>query len=318
MKTVWLIGAGNMALQYSKILKDLDVNLIVIGRGEKSAKIFFDETGIYPKIGGLKTFLKSNPSIPDKAIVAVSVEQLYECVNLLIKYGIKDILSEKPGGVNVEQITDLANIAKKRNVKILLGYNRRFYASVKKAKKIIENDGGLRSFNFEFTEWGHVIEKLEKDPLVKSNWFLANSSHVIDLAFYIGGFPAKISSFSGGQGDLDWHNRASIFSGAGITHKGIFFSYKADWNAPGRWQLEFLTSKHKLYFSPIEKLRIQNAGELEINEVTNIDYSLDEKYKPGLFLQVVEYLEDREENFINIVEMSKMMDIYENILNGSF
>ena len=42
-------------------------------------------------------------------------------------------------------------------------------------KEIIAEDNGVTSFNFEFTEWSHEIEKLEKAPGVKENWFLANS-----------------------------------------------------------------------------------------------------------------------------------------------
>ncbi|WP_197740081.1 hypothetical protein [Vibrio taketomensis] len=35
------------------------------------------------------------------------------------------------------------------------------------AKNIIKQDGGVQSFNFELTEWGHVIANLEKGEGVK-------------------------------------------------------------------------------------------------------------------------------------------------------
>lgn len=50
-------------------------------------------------------------------------------------------------------------------------------------KKIIAEDGGITSFNFEFTEWAHVIEKLDYPREVFENWFFVNSTHVVDLAF---------------------------------------------------------------------------------------------------------------------------------------
>ena len=45
----------------------------------------------------------------------------------------------------------------------MVGFNRRFYSSVLKAKDIIHEDGGVKSFFFEFTEWSHVIAGL-KNP----------------------------------------------------------------------------------------------------------------------------------------------------------
>ena len=40
------------------------------------------------------------------------------------------------------------------------------------------------------------IEKLNKVPGIKENWFLGNSTHVVDLAFYLGGKPKQISTIS--------------------------------------------------------------------------------------------------------------------------
>ena len=95
-------------------------------------------------------------------------------------------------------------------------YQIRFYSSVLKAREIIELDGGVESFNFEFTEWSHQIIEDVKNTQVLKNWFLANSSHVIDLAFYLGGKPQKIQSYAAGGND--WHPAVTIFAGAGITH----------------------------------------------------------------------------------------------------
>ena len=50
------------------------------------------------------------------------------------------------------------------------------------------------------------------------------------------------------------------FSGSGITSKGIMFSYLSDWQAPGRWGLEFNTKKHKFILRPIEDLKIVKSG----------------------------------------------------------
>ena len=58
--------------------------------------------------------------------------------------------------------------------------------------------------------------------IVKDKWLLANSSHVIDTAFYISGFPSEIYKPSL-EGDINWHKSGAGFSGAGITKKVFVF-----------------------------------------------------------------------------------------------
>jgi hypothetical protein len=47
-----LIGAGEMAEAYAKVVNVKTLNYNVVGRGERSAKAFSDELGINPFIGG--------------------------------------------------------------------------------------------------------------------------------------------------------------------------------------------------------------------------------------------------------------------------
>ena len=114
---------------------------------------------------------------------------------------------------------------------------------------IIKLDAGVTSFNFEFTEWANTIEPLVKAEGIKEKWFLGNSTHVVDLAFYLGGKPKKISTFT--SGSLVWHPSSSVFAGAGITDKDILFSYSANWESAGRWTVEVLTKDNKLIFEPM-------------------------------------------------------------------
>jgi predicted dehydrogenase len=293
---IWLIGAGSMAMDYAKVLKTLDVKTIVIGRGEGSAKKFSKNCGFKIITGGLNTWLKTKPTIPDAVIVAVNVEHLATIATELIEYGIKNILLEKPGGITTEEIKKLNKKANQSNAEVYIAYNRRFYASTLHAKKMIETDGGVTSFNFEFTEWAHVIETLDQPNVVLNNWFLANSSHVIDLAFFLGGKPKEISTFT--SGSLKWHPKAAVFAGAGISENSALFSYHANWGAPGRWGVEILTNKNRYYFRPMEELHIQKLGSVKI-EKFKINDLLDQKFKPGLYLQTKAFLKDNKENPIN-------------------
>ena len=171
----------------------------------------------------------------------------------------------------------------------------------------------MTSFNFEFTEWVHEIEKLKKAPVVKENWFLSNSTHVVDMAFYLGGNPKEISCYT--EGSLEWHPSASIFSGAGISETGALFSYQANWESAGRWCVEVLTKKNKLIFRPLEKLQVQKKGSVNIDFVKDINYSLDQKYKPGIFLQVKAFLKTKKFGLLDIYEHAINFENYERI-NG--
>jgi len=307
MKNIWLIGTGYMGIEYAKVLVDLKYPFLVVGRGKKNADNFEKSVGHKVITGGIEEFLKEKPQKPDAAIVAVGIESLTETTILLMNYGVKMILLEKPGIGNPSEITTLVNVAEKTETTILLAYNRRFYSSVLKAEEIIHNDGGVHSFCFEFTEWSHTIAQLQKTQVEHNFWFLGNSTHVIDTAFFLGGQPKKL--FALHKGGLEWHPASSVYVGAGESENGALFSYHADWEAPGRWVIEILTRKNRLLFKPMESLQIQPLGSVAIHPV-EIDDKLDKNYKPGLFLQVNSFLNNDFVRFCSLKEQSIMIDKY--------
>jgi predicted dehydrogenase len=309
---IWLIGASQMAVDYAAVLKSLNADFLVIGRSAGSAANFEEKTSVKPLIGGLDSFLVTNPQQPYAVIIAVGIEELKSVTSSVILYGAKHILIEKPGGLNLNEIKEIDRLAKTYLAKVFIGYNRRFFSSVIKSKEIIEEDGGVLSFNFEFTEWGHVIDGLSVKSSVKSAWFLSNSSHVIDLAFYLGGQPTKLTSYTAGE--CDWH-KPTIFSGAGVTEKGALFSYIANWQSPGRWGVEVVTAKHRLIFRPMEMLQIQIIGSVQ-TEFVEIDDDLDKKYKPGLYLQTTDFLEGTETNLCTISEQLNAVRNHYSIICG--
>ena len=306
---VLLVGTGNMGKEYCKVLKAQKVSHVAVGRSEEKAQQFQKDMGVVVISGGVTGAMKALENIPTMAIVAVSVDQLKDVSIELIQAGVKRILVEKPAGMCREDISELNALANEKNVSIFVAYNRRYYASTDKALEIIEQDGGVTSFSFEFTEWGHVIEKTTHSPKVKDIWFLANSTHIADLAFYLGGYPREMATYVGGE--LDWHQRAAIYAGAGISEKGALFSYQANWAAPGRWAVEILTNKHRLYFKPIEQLAIQNIGSVAVESV-ELDDSLDKEFKPGLYKEVKAFISDCDDGKrITLQEHLEHIEVYE-------
>lgn len=276
-----------MAIEYAKVLKAQQRDFIVVGRGAASAAAFTGKTGVPVLTGGLDQLVATGRlGGAQTAIVSVGVEALFETSMALLKLGVKRLLIEKPGVLRREQVAPLRDAARQAGAQVWIAYNRRFLSSVRKAREIIEADGGLTSFTFDFTEWGHEIGPLKKAPGVKEMWLLGNSSHVLDLAFFLGGSPAQLHATRAGA--LDWHPAAAVFVGSGLTASGTPFSYHADWDAPGRWGLEFCTRQHKLIFRPMEKLQVMNKGSVQIQDVAADadDARLDAEFKPGLYRQV--------------------------------
>lgn len=305
---IWLVGAGGMSVDYTSVLKAQEEEFIVIGRGQLSALTFEEKTGHPVILDGLEIFLNTCPKIPDAVIVSVGVEQLYETTLMLLKFGVKRLLVEKPGGLCTSEISDLELNAKNKNAQIFIAYNRRFYSSVITAQDMIARDGGVTSFNFELTEWGHVIEKLEKPKLALEKWFLGNSSHVADMAFFLGNKPQEISCFT--SGSLSWHPSSSVFAGAGVSVNGALFNYAANWESAGRWSVEVLTNKNRYVFRPMESLQVQKRGTIPLVEV-EVDDKFDKDFKPGLYLQVKAFIEGDTSRLCSIEDQLSIFSTYE-------
>jgi predicted dehydrogenase len=308
---VLLIGAGLLSLDYAKVLQDQQILFKVVGRGIENVEKYRE---CFPNVdcfhGGIENYLLSHPT-PTHAIVVVGVSELYHVTSLLLSLGVQNILLEKPGSLYQDHINHLFQLQTETNAFVVVGYNRRFYQSVENAKNIIQEDGGLISCFFEFTDWTHVTESEGYNKETLAKWVLAHSTHVIDLAFYLCGTPKVWHSIVSGD-HVKWHPSGSMFVGCGVTEKGIHFAYHSNWNSPGRWSMEFLTERHRLYFRPMEKLQLQTKRTVKVEEYI-ADYSIDETYKPGLFNQVKAFFAKDTANLCSLEEHCNHFPFYEKI-----
>ncbi|OGZ03499.1 MAG: hypothetical protein A2430_01980, partial [Candidatus Liptonbacteria bacterium RIFOXYC1_FULL_36_8] len=301
-------GAGPMATAYAKVLINLKKPFLVVGRGKSSARLFTKTTNHPVILGGLDKWLKNNQP-PKNSIIAVNIESLGYSARLLLKHDTKRILIEKPGGLNFNDIKKTAALAKEKNATVFLGYNRRFLSSVLYAKQLVKDDGGLLSIFFDFTEQSSKVASSFHPPAVKHFWLLANSSHVIDLAFFLAGKPKFFRSFSLGR--LLWHKPAA-WSGSGLTKKNVIFSCRADWRSPSRWRLELYTKKRRLILEPLEEIKEQLPDSFAVNPLT-INNSLDLNFKPGLYLEVKEFLRSRPRSLLSISDYLLSLPFYKNL-----
>lgn len=282
---VTIFGLGPIGVEYSEIFRRLGYGVSAIGRSAEGCRRFEAVTGIRA-IMGCEVSLMDWPE-KSLAVVAVGEAQLGNVAKDLIKAGFARILVEKPGAAGYNELEEVAKLAEEYGADVRIAYNRRFYDSVIIGQRMIAEDGGVRSMHFDFTEWSHKIEPLQKEEGVKERWFFHNSSHVIDLAFYLAGWPVEINAVA--VEPISWHPY-SRFVGSGRTTTNAVFSYNADWKGPGRWQIELTTSKNRIIYRPLEELHVQPIGGVAIHKI-ELDQSEPETSKPGFYRQVVAFLE---------------------------
>lgn len=280
-----VVGAGEMGRAHVKAVSALLPGRVAAWAPSERNRRLVEEAGAVFFAGGS---LEDSVAVfsPSHAIVAAPVEDLSLLVQRLLDAGVREVLVEKPAVLDVRSGRRLQEHAVEKGARVVVGYNRRFYASVRTALAMLAQAGeSVTSIWFEFTEWAHVIAGLtNQSPLTKERWLLANSMHVIDTALLPAGLPAKNEAIFVHGGSLDWHPTAAVFAGAGRAGNGTPFACCANWDAPGRWGVEWLTPSTRYIFRPMEKLQVMRRGSVAVEEVHLLD-DFDQLFKPGVFLQ---------------------------------
>lgn len=298
-----------MAVEYTAVLDALGREFEVIGRSAISGNAFTDRTGRAVSIGGLDKALSEGPA-PSHAIVATGVEALLPATLALLKAGTTNVLVEKPVGLSSREVDIVGEFAKQCAARVVVAYNRRCFAAVDRARQLIAEDGGLKSITFDFTEMADRVGRMDRLQVVKERWLLANSTHVIDLAFHLAGRPMEWCAYQAGR--LDWHPAGSVFAGSGITERNVLFNYTANWQGPGRWGLELVTAKRRLVLRPMEMLQASTAALAPIEPVS-CDDRFEKALKPGLYRQTQAFLERDDGNLCLIAEHMDLVPVYERI-----
>lgn len=313
MNSIWVIGAGQISREHAKVLTALALDFTVIGRGEQSASSFTNETGVAVKLGGLKKALEAY-SAPQFAILAIPISELAQATLLLLNKGIKNILIEKPGATSISVLKKIQETAAQKDASVYIAYNRRFYTSTREVSHRIKADGGVKSVFFEFNEPEKIFYSNSYPKEILQKWFLANSTHVVDLVFHLCGRPQEWRNWY--EGGFDTHPSAMRFAGAGILESGALFSYLSDWQAPGRWGIEIMTTNSRLILRPMERLQIMTKNSFEIKQI-DIDNTLDVNFKPGFFLQMEAFVTGANKYLCSIDEHTKNLIFYSKIANYS-
>ena len=308
-----IIGAGLIAREYVKVVLALGHSATVVGRGQKKideVKTQFPD--VQTVAGGLENWL-SEGHVSTHAIIATPIVHLAAATKALLNSGCKSILVEKPLTYSVKEAEEIVELARSKFAEVFIAFNRRSYVSVREAARLIEQDGGVSSFHFDFTEATFRISPANYDRSTNKYWGIANSSHVIDTAFFLGGQPAWLETRQYGNA-TDWHPAGSIFTGLGETTERIPFTYHANWGCPGKWNIEIMTQERKLFFSPMEKLHQQQKGGFKL-ELVDLDYSLDVKFKAGFYKQTETWINQEESNITKLRDLKSELLLMGRLFN---
>ncbi len=312
---ILLVGAGGMALEHQKVLNHLGVTPIVMTRSEASANRFFDSTGIRPSHGDLEANLASLESVPETAFVTVNAQYLAAVTKQLIEAGVKRLLVEKPAALDFKELDTLLKVSQKHGAEVAIAYNRRFMASTLRTKQMLLEDGGIRSLTFNFSEPSKRIGALDKPTRELSTWFYGNSSHVVDMAFFLFGAPSELHAQTVKHG-VDWHPDGAIFVGFGKGQNDSLINWHSNWQSPGRWGLEALSSERRIIMQPLEKIRVQDHNSFQEVDVELEDQD-DLQFKPGLLRQSKAFLfGEGAEDLLFLPEHADHMTFYETIRLG--
>lgn len=274
-KSVLVVGAGWMAEQHWCALKALKVSRVcVISKTESSAKRCNEKTGFEAYSGGYDKCLPQL-GVFDLVIIATPIDVLKPAAKTAMSIGNKNILIEKPGALYSQSLEDWITEVDENIFRVRIAYNRLTYQNLWKLKDLIEEEGGINSCRYTFTEWTHAINFEKSKKEVYERWGISNSLHVICMAHSLIGLPKKLFPIQAGS--LSWHIAGSRFIGAGLSESNIPFTYHSDWESPGRWSIEIMTQKNAYRLMPLEKLYCCPKGSIDWHEIETSSDSLSVK-----------------------------------------
>jgi predicted dehydrogenase len=312
---VLIAGGGVIGREYIRILSRIGTPFKVICQTEITARELRETYQCHVFSDGIERHLATTEFTYTHCIIALPINLLSESASWALLSGIKHVLVEKPLSLNKTQAETLSKLAKRKQAHLFIAYNRRFFSSVQHLKAMAVEDDGLTSCNFEFTEWIDKIQWQSKNQELIDNWLIANSSHVIDLAYFLIGEPTEMTSLCLQSRHARGHFPGQLnYTGCGRSEKNILFSYQANWDAPGRWKIECCSENFRYILSPLEELKVIRRNSVKQEEVA-LDNRLDIEFKPGFFKQVESFL-NNSNGLLNIETGLSRMDVYNAMMQG--
>lgn len=247
-----VVGYGYMGKEYVKALRFLGVrNIHVCSLAAEPLAELEGIPGVRILAGGYQC-LTDTATPNELGIVATPIADLIGAASQLLNQGFRKLLIEKPISLKSAEIQALVDTAESHGADIACAYNRVAYPSFHDALFQAQQDGGITSCHYTFTEFVRRIDLGKYSMEELTRWGTANSLHVLSMAHGLIGLPGHWKGFR--QGAMPWHPSGAVFVGSGISTQNIPFSYHADWGSTGRWSVELHTAKSSYQLCPLEQV----------------------------------------------------------------
>jgi len=249
---VTVVGYGKMGAQYVKALQALGCSQLTVCSRSAAPLAGLEGVGGIEVVAGGVERLTRRAQPGELAIVATPTLSLVDVTERLAALGYQRVLIEKPVSLWSSEITQLAQRLERQGIEAVCAYNRVAYPSLLEARWRAQEEGGITSCTYTFTEFIKRLDLTKYPPEELARWGIANSLHVISMAHALIGFP---STWQGHRaGSLPWHPTGAVFAGSGKSERGTPFAYHADWGSTGRWSVEFHTPVSSYRLCPLEQL----------------------------------------------------------------
>lgn len=188
---IGIIGCGLIGIKRAKYVSSIGKLVSICDTKETNLRKFLKIT----KIRGLKSYTnyKKLVSDPDLDIILVSTTH-----NMLSNIAIevikrkKHVFIEKPGGISLNELNRIKQLAKKNKVKVKIGFNHRYHPAFLKINEIIKhqskNLGSIISVRAVYGHGGRLGYENEwrmKPKLSGGGQLLDQGSHLLDLCYML-------------------------------------------------------------------------------------------------------------------------------------
>ena len=291
-----------MAREHLRVIRALqDVDVVgIFSRTSSRAKALASEFDIGFSASSIAELYETTRA--DGVVIAVS-EPATEAICLEAIKHPWQMLVEKPIGLSLDETKRISDAANGMETSFYVAMNRRNYSSTRMALEEVGKIQGTRAVQIFDQE--DPLSALNGGRLkqVCDQWHFANSIHLIDLfGVFCRGAPIEVNNV------VPWRPGYMAKS----THSVISFDsgdigiYHSVWNAPGPWSVVIETAKKRFEMRPIESCAVQtypsrNSKLLQLVEEYN-------GFKPGLFMQMREFLQALKGNTNNMVTLRTYLE----------
>ncbi len=198
-----LIGAGRMGERWAKVINGslmTELALVVDPNKEVGEKIARQYGATC-----LSEFPKKNISV-DAFFIITPHSCLYQNARRALQFN-KPVFIEKPGARNVSEMRKLTVLAKKKRLPLMVGFNYRYFDSIRRAKKALDAKTlgkilFIRLIHGHQGRSGYEKEWRMNKKIAGGGVLMDQGVHLIDLILWF--MPGKIKKLSAVSQNLFW------------------------------------------------------------------------------------------------------------------